>query len=492
MENRVKMAKGYDGPLEKIGECRWRIPKETRPGMRVDGIIFASDKLIEQIRSDRAPEQVANVACLPGIVGASYAMPDIHWGYGFCIGGLAATDIENGGVVSPGGVGYDINCGVRMLTTSLGREEVQRVIRELVAALLQHVPCGVGVGGPVKFTGKEQAELMTRGSAFVVERGFGRPQDVEHTEAHGGLTGADPGAVSERARKRGGNQCGTLGSGNHFVEVQTVDRIYDDDAAERFGLTHGAVTVMIHSGSRGLGHQVCDDSLRMMEAAMQKYGIHLPDRQLAAAPVDSPEGRKYLGAMRAAANFAWANRQVLTHHVRAAFAHTFGKPHRDLGLDLVYDVAHNIAKIEEHQVGGQTRTLCVHRKGATRAFGPGHPELPDDCRDLGQPVIIPGDMGTASYLLLGTDTAMRETFGTTCHGAGRVMSRGAAIRSAKGRSIQKELARRGVVARSRSRKGLDEEQPDAYKDVDQVVEVVDRVGLARRVCRMRPLGVIKG
>ena len=486
------MAQVWNGPMEKIDECRWRIPKGTKPGMLVDGIIYADERLIELIRSDHAPEQVANVACLPGIVGASYAMPDIHWGYGFCIGGVAATDIAAGGVVSPGGVGYDINCGVRMLTTKLHRDEVRPALEKLVDAICSHVPCGVGVGGRVKFSPEKEHSLMQRGSAYVVERGFGRPADLEHTEAGGCLPGADPGVVSDRAYKRGRDQCGTLGAGNHFVEVQAVDEIYDPDAAARFGIEPGLVTVMIHSGSRGLGHQVCDDSLRMMEGAMKKYGLDLPDRQLAAAPVDSPEGRKYLGAMRSAANFAWANRQIMTHLVRETFAKVFGRSDDDLGLDLVYDVAHNIAKIEEHEVGGRKLRLCVHRKGATRALGPGHPEVPAACRDLGQPVIIPGDMGTASYLLLGTERAMRETFGTTCHGAGRVMSRTAAIKATRGRSIAKELAKKGIVARSRSRTGLAEEQPDAYKDVDVVVDVVSRAGLARRVCRMRPMGVMKG
>jgi tRNA-splicing ligase RtcB (3'-phosphate/5'-hydroxy nucleic acid ligase) len=486
------MKQGYHGPMERIDEYRWRIPKGAKPGMLVDGIIFADRRLIDLIRQDNAPDQVANVACLPGIVGASYAMPDIHWGYGFCIGGLAATDVENGGVVSPGGVGYDINCGVRLLRTDLTEAQVRPRLQALVDNLFRHVPCGVGVGGEVRFSEQEERRLMTQGSAWVVDQGFGREEDVAHTEAHGALDGADPGAVSDRAFQRGRNQCGTLGSGNHFVEVQVIDELYDAEAARRLGLEVGAVTAMIHSGSRGLGHQVCEDSLRLMEKAMAKYGLHLPDRQLAAAPVNSPEGQRYLGAMRAAANYAWANRQILTHHVRAAFAETFAADDRELGLDLIYDVAHNIAKIEQHRVGNTVRTLCVHRKGATRAFGPGHPELPETCRDLGQPVIIPGDMGRASYLLLGTEAAMRETFGTTCHGAGRVMSRQAAIRAAKGRSIRRELADRGIIARSHGRHALDEEQPDAYKDVNLVVDVVHQAGLARRVCRMRPMGVIKG
>ncbi len=486
------MSQGWDGPLEQLDECRWRIPRTAKPGMRVDGIIYADERLLGQIRSDRALEQVANVAFLPGIVRASFAMPDIHWGYGFCIGGVAATDIGEGGVVSPGGVGYDINCGVRLLRTNLRTADLKPLIEKLTDSLYHQVPAGVGVGGPVRFSPKEEREIMARGSAFVIERGFGRPEDADRTEAGGCIPGADPGAVSDRACTRGKDQCGTLGSGNHFVEVQAVDEVYDHDAAARFGLEPGTVTVMIHTGSRGLGHQVCDEFLAVMEHAMRKYGIELPDRQLACAPVESPEAQKYLGAMRAAANFAWSNRQILTHHVRHAFSKTFGRPDHALGLDVIYDVAHNIAKIEEHDVDGRKRKLCVHRKGATRAFPPGHPELPAVYRDLGQPVLIPGDMGRASYLLLGTQKAMDETWGTTCHGAGRVMSRGAAIRAAQGRSIQKELAQKGIVARSRSRTGLDEEQPDAYKDVNIVVDIVHRAGLSRRVCRMRPFGVIKG
>ena len=486
------MPDAWNGELERIDDCRYRIPKDANAGMRVDGIIYADERLIKLIRQDRAPEQVANVACLPGIVRASLAMPDIHWGYGFCIGGVAATDPAQGGVVSPGGVGYDINCGVRLLRTNLHRNEVTPLIEKLMTAVFSHVPAGVGVGGRIKFTPTEEREIMARGAAFVVEKGYGRPADLDHTEAGGCIPDADPGAVSDRAVDRGRDQCGTLGAGNHFAEVQAVDEIYDPDAAQRFGLEIGTVTVMIHSGSRGLGHQVCDDSLRVMEQAIRKYEIHLPDRQLAAAPVESPEGQRYLGAMRAAANFAWSNRQILMHHVRTAFAKALGRTDDTLGLDLIYDVAHNIAKMEEHEVDGKRLTLCVHRKGATRAFGPGHPEIPAEWRDLGQPVIIPGDMGRASYLLLGTQHAMEATFGTTCHGAGRVMSRGAAIRASHGRSIEKELAAQGIVAKTRSWRGLAEEQSAAYKDVNIVVDVVHRAGLSRRVCRMRPLGVVKG
>ena len=479
-------------PFERIDECRLRIPRSAVPGMRVDGIIYADERLTANLINDRSAEQVANVAHLPGIVRASYAMPDIHWGYGFCIGGVAATDVAAGGFVSPGGVGYDINCGVRLVRTDLAADEVRRVARKLVDTLFASVPSGVGVGGKLKLKGADERRVLTEGAAAAVALGFGRAEDVAHTEAGGCLPDANPDGVSPRACRRGADQCGTLGSGNHFVEVQVVDKVYDAQAARAMRVAEGLVTVMIHSGSRGLGHQVCGDYLKRLASAPGKYGARLPDRQLAGAPVDSDEGKAYLGAMRAAANYAWANRQMLMHHVRQAFAKVFGRDDEALGMALVYDVAHNIAKIEQHEVEGRTLTLCVHRKGATRAFGPGHPELPERYRATGQPVIIPGDMGRASYLLAGTERAMTETFGTTCHGAGRMMSRKAAIRAASGRSIEKELAARGVTARAASRTSLAEEQPDAYKDVNTVVDVVVKAGLSKRVARMRPICVIKG
>jgi len=487
------MAKpGYAGPLEQVAECVWRIPASYKMGMRVEGRIFADDRLIELIRHDQAPEQVANVAFLPGIQMASLAMPDIHWGYGFCIGGVCATDPAEGGVVSPGGVGYDINCGVRLIRTNLMRSDVAPRIRPLMDALYRQIPAGVGKGGPYLFDRKELRRLMAEGVRFIEHRGLATAGDCERTEAGGCLEGAEPDCVSSRAFERGGDQCGTLGSGNHFLEVQVVEEVFDPDAARTMGIDRDTVCVMIHSGSRGLGYQVCEDSLEMLRKAPAKYGIELPDRQLACAPVHSKEGQQYLGAMRAAANFAWANRQLLMWQAREVFAEFFGRSWESLQMNLVYDVAHNIAKIERHNVGGEEKQLCVHRKGATRAFPPGHAELPDVYRPIGQPVIIPGDMGRASWVLVGQPGSMTQAFGTTCHGAGRVMSRTAAIQNAQGRRIDQELAEQGVIARCRSWKGLAEEQPAAYKDVDLVVDVVHRAGLARKVARLRPVGVVKG
>ncbi len=486
------MGKATNIKIERIDEYRWRIPKESRPGMLVDGIIYADEKLMSHIRGEQAAEQVANVATLPGIVGASLAMPDIHWGYGFCIGGVAAMDVEAGGVVSPGGVGYDINCGVRLLRSDLKVEQVRPQIKALVDQLFRDIPCGVGVGGPFRFSDAELRRICLDGAKYLAERDLADEADLLATEAGGALAGADPDAVSPVAYRRGRDQCGTLGAGNHFVEVQVVEEIFDEPAAEAMELAVGGVCVMIHSGSRGFGYQVCDDSIKSLRKAPERFGIDLPDRQLVCAPVESPEGRRYLGAMRSAANYAWANRQLLARLARKAMAHHFGASVESLGLRQVYDVAHNIARIETHEVNGKPRQLCVHRKGATRAFGPGHHELPPRYHSIGQPVLIPGDMGTASYVLVGTDAAMRETFGSTCHGAGRVMSRKAAIRAAQGRRIDKELADAGIIARARGRSGLAEEQPDAYKDIHNVVDVVVAAGLARKVARLRPMGVIKG
>ena len=486
------MAEKWQGPIERIDQNRYRIPRDYKPGMRVDGIIYADERLLPSILADRAAEQVANVAFLPGIQSASLAMPDIHWGYGFCIGGVAATDPDEGGVISPGGVGYDINCGVRLVRTELAAKDVKSRVPELTQTLFANIPCGVGRTGRIKFSDSEQKHILAEGSKYVVSRGFGVAEDLLHTEAGGCLADADPDAVSPRAYERGRGQCGTLGSGNHFMEIQVVDEIFDAKAAEVFGLEVGQVTVMIHSGSRGLGYQVCDDSLKTLQSAPAKYGIELPDRQLVCAPIDSGQGRRYLSAMQSAANYAWANRQMLMHILRQTFAEFFGQPWRDLGMQLIYDVAHNIAKFETHKVQGREKRLCVHRKGATRSLGPGHPEVPARYRTLGQPVIIPGDMGRCSYLLVGQAKAMEQTFGSTCHGAGRLMSRGAAIRSAKGRNIRRELADKGITAIARGRRGLDEEQPEAYKDVNMVVNVVHNAGLSKKVCRMRPMGVIKG
>ena len=479
-------------PIRKLDDWRWEIPSDARPGMRVPGLVFASEALLKDLVRDKALEQVANVATLPGIVKASMAMPDIHWGYGFPVGGVAATDPEAGGVVSPGGVGYDINCGVRLVRTALTVDEVRPRLKDVVAQLFRDVPCGVGVGGDLRFSREQERQVVMHGARLMVKQGYGVPEDLECTEACGALDGADPDAVSERAYTRGRDQLGTLGSGNHFLEVQVVEKIFDAQAALAFGPAEGGVTVMIHSGSRGFGYQVCDDSLEATARALIKYGIEVPDRQLVCAPVKSPEGQAYLGAMRAAANYAWANRQLLMHRARGAFEHLFKKGWQALGMNLIYDVAHNIAKMEPYQVNGREKWLCVHRKGATRAFPPGHPELPERYRSYGQPVIIPGDMGRASYLLLGAPRAMDESFGSTCHGAGRVMSRTAAIRAAKGRSIRQELEAQGVIAMARGRTGLDEEQPAAYKDVNVVVDVVVGAGLSRKVCRFKPIGVIKG
>jgi tRNA-splicing ligase RtcB len=482
----------YHGPLEQVDECCWRIPKSYRQGMRVDGLIYADERLLQQIKNDQAPEQVANVAFLPGIQYASLAMPDIHWGYGFCIGGVCATDPHEGGVISPGGVGYDINCGVRLVRSNLFYREVKHHLRTLIDDLFRNVPTGVGKSGRFHYKAKELRRLLQEGSRYVVNEGHGTAGDLEFTEAGGRLDGADPDAVSDRAILRGEDQCGTLGSGNHFLEVQVVDHVFDEEAAAVMGLEKDMVCVMIHSGSRGLGYQVCDDALAMLRKAPEKYGISLPDRQLACAPVDSPEGQKYIGAMRAAANFAWCNRQLLMHQARDVFAHVFGRSWQELQMNLVYDVCHNIAKFEEHTIDGKTKRVWVHRKGATRAFPPDHPEIPQRYRKVGQPVIIPGDMGRASWVLVGQPGSMDKTFGTTCHGAGRAMSRTAAVKDAGGRRIDKELEAKGIIARAQSRKGLAEEQPKAYKNVDEVVEVVHRAGLSSKVARMRPIGVIKG
>ena len=486
------MGQAYTGPLERIDDCRWRIPRTYKAGMRVDGLIYADQVLIEAIKQDKSPEQVANVACLPGIVKYSLAMPDIHWGYGFCIGGVAATDPAQGGVISPGGVGYDINCGVRLIRTNLTLADVQPRLSPLVDRMFNTVPCGVGRGGRVKFQRRDLKHLLAEGSPYVVQRGYGWASDLEVTEAGGCLADARADLVSERALDRGADQCGTLGSGNHFMEVQVVDRVDDPQVANVLGLHEGHIAIMIHSGSRGLGYQVCEDALKDLRNTPRKYGIDLPDPQLVCAPVHSPEGQKYLGAMRAAANFAWANRQIMTHLAREVFAEVFEQPAERLGMHLVYDVAHNIAKMEPYDVNGQFVSLCVHRKGATRAFPPDHPELPQRYRAIGQPVLVPGDMGRFSYVLVGRAESMEHTFGSCCHGAGRRMSRSAAIRASKGRSIHKELLARGVVARASGRTGLEEEQPEAYKDVLEVVNVCHASGISRRVARLKPIGVIKG
>ncbi|HZV07124.1 MAG TPA: RtcB family protein [Gemmataceae bacterium] len=482
----------FRGPLEQVDACCWRIPKSYKQGMRVDGLIFTNERLLAQLKLDQAPDQVANVAFLPGIQHASLAMPDIHWGYGFCIGGVCATDPDEGGVISPGGVGYDINCGVRLVRSNLFYRDVKPHLRTLVDDLFRNIPTGVGRSGRYKFDKKELRNLLSEGSRYLIGRGLATQGDIEHTEARGRLDEAQPDNVSDRALERGAEQCGTLGSGNHFLEVEVVDHIFDEEAARVMGLEKDMICVLIHSGSRGLGYQVCDDALAKLRNAPAKYGIDLPDRQLACAPIDSPEGKHYIGAMRAAANFAWCNRQLLMQQAREVFASVFGRSWQELQMNLIYDVCHNIAKFEEHNVNGKRKKVWVHRKGATRAFPPQHPEIPAVYRSIGQPVIIPGDMGRASWVLVGQEGSMEKTFGTTCHGAGRAMSRTASVKDAAGRRIDKELEARGIIARAQSRKGLAEEQSKAYKNVDDVVEVVDQAGLSKKVARLRPIGVIKG
>jgi tRNA-splicing ligase RtcB len=482
-------------PLEPIDEWRWRIPR--RGAMRVEGLVYADRRLLDDILEDEtggteAIRQVANVATLPGIVGRSIGMPDIHWGYGFPIGGVAAFDPEDGGIVSPGGVGYDINCGVRLLRSGLIEADVRPRMTELMNQIMRDLPAGMGARHRrFHLTDEEVREVLVEGAEWTVRRGFGWSEDLERIEAGGRLAGADPDAVSARAIERGRPQLGTVGSGNHFIEVNVVDEVYDSPVAGLLGLEIGVVCVLIHSGSRGLGYQVCDDSLDTMLAAAERYGIELPDRQLACTPLESPEGRRYFGAMNAAANFAFANRQMMAHLVRQAFALTLGTGDVTR-LELVYDVAHNMAKWEEHEVDGRPRRVCVHRKGATRAFPPGHPEVPDAYREIGQPVLVPGDMARYSYILVGTAVAYRESFGSTCHGAGRRMSRKRAKASVAGRALKREFHERGIEVRAASYATIAEEIPEAYKDVAEVVEVLHRAGIARKVARLKPLGVLKG
>jgi tRNA-splicing ligase RtcB len=476
--------------LRRLTDWTWELPQTG--GMRVPGRIFADQSLVDALHGDESLAQVANVAHLPGILCCSLAMPDIHFGYGFPIGGVAAFSTDDG-VVSPGGVGYDINCGCRLLATDLEVGDLEGRIRPVVDQLFRDVPSGVGSSGAIaRLTRPELARLLTGGAGWAVKRGYGSAEDLSHTEDGGAMPGADPAAVSDRAYARGQDQVGTLGSGNHFLEIQRVDQIFDRQAAAAYGLHEDQVTVMVHCGSRGFGYQICEDYLAVMAEATRRYRIDLPDRQLVCAPVESSEGRSYLAAMACAANYAWANRQMIMHLVEKALLQALHISPKELNLRLVYDVAHNIAKIETHTVEGRQVTACVHRKGATRAFGPGLPEVPADYREIGQPVLIPGDMGTASYVCRGTAEALAQTFGSTCHGAGRVMSRSQALKRAKGRSIDRELAAAGVVVRSQGPKTLGEEMPEAYKDVERVVAVMDRAGISPRVARLRPLGVVKG
>jgi tRNA-splicing ligase RtcB len=464
--------------LERLGPYVWEIPLDATRGMRVPARIVADESLIAHLRSDASLDQLANGATLPGIVRAALAMPDIHQGYGLPVGGVVATDATDG-VVSPGAIGFDINCGVRLLRTDLDREEVTPSLERLVDALYGAIPTGVGSTSRVSLRPRELDDAMANGARWAVGKGLGFAGDVEHIESRGALDGAHPESVSAQARERGLRQLGSLGSGNHFLELQIVDEVYDRPAAARMGLRERHVTVMIHTGSRGLGHQVCTDFLRSTEQALRRYGITVPDRQLACAPVGSDEARAYLGAMRAAANFAFANRQVLAHWTREVFERVLERPAERLGLATVYDVAHNVAKLEDYEVDGRRRQLIVHRKGATRAFP-------------GQPVIVPGDMGRYSFVLLGTDKALAETFGSTCHGAGRLMSRTAAVKAARGRNIRQELEEQGIVARATGRDALAEEMPEAYKDVRDVVDVVHGFGISTKVARLKPIGVIKG
>ena len=477
--------------LIKLDEYRWLLPKNGP--MRVPGLIFSNEALIKTLQEDQSLVQVANVASLPGIVGHSLAMPDIHWGYGFPIGGVAAFDFDEG-IVSPGGVGYDINCGCRLMTTHLQADEIRPRIRDLVAALFRSIPSGVGTSGPVNLSKQEEARVAVQGAAWAVKSGFGDREDLSRTEDSGCMEGADPSVLSQRAIQRGQKQLGTLGSGNHFLEIQVVDQIYDREKAGAFGLVEGRITVLIHSGSRGFGHQICDDFLKEMTSHHMKGALSfsLPDRQLACAPLRSDLAKRYLAGMACAANYAWANRQVLMHLTHETLLSALEITPRELGMKLLYDVCHNIAKKEKHLVDGQEHLLCVHRKGATRALPPMHPLLPEIYRQTGQPVLIPGDMGRYSYVLSGSEGAMRESFGSSCHGAGRILSRTQAIKKAKGRAIYRELEDKGIFVQSRGRQTLKEEMPDAYKDVTQVIEAVHGAGLARKVARLKPLGVIKG
>jgi tRNA-splicing ligase RtcB len=482
----------WAGKIKQIDAVRWEIPQDFRRGMRVPARIYADAEMLNNMGKDLTLEQAVNVTFLQGIYKYSITLPDGHQGYGFPIGGVAATDAQEG-VISPGGVGYDINCGVRLLHTNMEKKDVEPKLREIVEALFRNVPSGLGSTGHVKLTPAQLDEVLERGAQWAVENGFGWKEDLERLEEKGCMAGADAKKVSTEAKHRGFPQLGSLGSGNHFLEVQKVDKIYDQEVAKKFGIDHeGQVTVMIHTGSRGLGHQVCSDYLRMMERVVRQYRIELPDRELVNVPVASPEGQAYFAAMACAANYAWANRQMIVHWVRQSFEQVFGKDAESLGLHIVYDVAHNIAKLEEHSVDGGKRKVCVHRKGATRAFGPGHPDVPSMYRDVGQPVLIPGDMGTASYVLVGTEQAMQETFASTAHGAGRHLSRTAALKQFWGEDVKKQLESRGIIVRAAKISVIAEEAPGSYKSVDKVAEISHKAGIARKVARLVPMGVAKG
>ncbi len=473
--------------LTRIEEAIWEIPKTGN--MRTSARIISTEKMLKVLGDSL--KQVRNVAELPGIVGHALAMPDIHYGYGFPIGGVAAFDMDEG-IISPGGVGYDINCGVRLMASDFDYEELKDKLEKIATSLSRGIPAGVGRGGDLRLTVQEERKVLEQGAAWALEHGYGTGADIENIEEQGTMRGADPDTVSDRALKRGRDQLGTLGSGNHFVELGIVETVYDSRLAQALGLRENQVTLIIHSGSRGFGHEVCQQQIKKMKRAMEKYSIHVPDIQLCCAPIKSPEGQRYFSAMRCAVNYAFANRQMLAHRARKAVSEALDIPKGTEVFRTVYEVAHNIAKIEEHEVDGKRMTLCVHRKGATRAFGPGRPEIPEHYRDVGQPVLIPGDMGRYSYVLVGRQGAMEKTFGSTCHGAGRIMSRKEATRRAGGRRIDDELRDKGIIVRAASRRGLVEEMPEAYKDVSDVVEAVELAGLSAKVARLRPLVVIKG
>jgi tRNA-splicing ligase RtcB len=473
--------------FKKIDGYRYVIPTSYKKGMRIEGLVYANDELIRHIEKDQTKDQVANVATLPGLVGRSLAMPDAHQGYGFCIGGVAAADLEEG-VVSAGGVGFDINCGVRLLASSLQEKDVRPNLEQLLNQLFRDIPCGTGKKGLLQVTKNELDNVLLHGATWAVEHGYGTEHDVARIEDYGTIPSAEPALVSHRAKDRGHDQLGTLGSGNHFLEIQIVTEIFDDDVAKQFGLFKEQIVVLIHCGSRGLGHQVCTDYLEIMQDGMRKYSISVVDRQLACVPIKSTEGQNYLKAMAAAANFAFANRQMITHWTREAFKRILGTG----DLNIVYDVCHNIAKIEEHKINGDKKKVLVHRKGATRAFPKGHPVLPEVLQNVGQPVLIPGSMGTCSYVLVGTEKAMEETFGSSCHGAGRAKSRTQAKKETTVEELLRDLKAKGILVKGQTKIGLTEEKPDAYKDVSQVVEVVHGAGIARKVAKLVPVAVMKG
>ena len=482
----------WTGPMNKLDEFRFEIPRSYKPCMSTSAIIFSNDKLIQSVKADNAPEQAANVACMPGIVGRSMAMPDIHWGYGFPIGGVAAFDDESG-VISPGGIGYDVNCGVKLVRTDLMLKDVGKDIKKLIDAIFENVPSGVGEKGKLRLTGRQIDDVLDGGAEWAVKQGYGWEDDLTSCEESGSMKTADSSKVDMKAKQRGAPQLGTLGGGNHFLEIQKVERIFDQEAAKAFGInSEDQIMVSIHSGSRGCGHQIASDYIRIMESALRKYNISVPDRQLACAPVNSQEGQDCFKAMSGAANYAWANRQLILHWVRESFEQILGRSAEEMGMACVYDVAHNICKLEEHEFEGRRRKLYIHRKGATRAFDSSRQEVPQKYRKVGQPVLIPGDMGSASYVLVGTSNAMSETFGSTCHGAGRLMSRTSAAKRFSANEVVALLQSRGIYIKAASRDGIIEEAPGAYKDVDEVVRVAHGSGISKMVARLKPLGVMKG